>query len=217
MTRESPRARSNLPAVSRHHPHTSRPAPSPPSHVSHTVHQGPDRWSRQALTNFLKPGLLGRRAPTTIRSTSPKLWGFPSPSRLLPRSRKVTGNPTSGMLRNQYMGFCGAEPPQQPSRATPVLDRDRDVGRSGLPVPAQQRLCPPVVNAATEGGFRGPRWAVRSRPSNRLALYGQLTRGVCVEIRNSATLRKVRSGQRRGPKSIPLSRHRWVAHRPGVI
>lgn len=88
--REGPRARSphrlgRIPTPPDHQPAT---ATRPPDHVSNTMRTtpGPCRRDHQ----FPQPGLLGRRIPATIRTTSLKLRGFPSQPGYLPRSPYVT-------------------------------------------------------------------------------------------------------------------------------
>jgi len=92
----------------RHHPEHEPDGhiTCPPSHVIHAVHRAPTLWS-DGLHQFPQPGLLGRRIPATIRSTSQKLRGYSSLPRSLPRPRYVTATPSPGRHLYKYMVLWG--------------------------------------------------------------------------------------------------------------
>jgi hypothetical protein len=73
---ETPRARSNPPTVSRHHPNTTRPAPSPPSHVSHTVRPRPRPLVTTGPYQFPQTGSARKSSPDDNQLNEPEALDF---------------------------------------------------------------------------------------------------------------------------------------------
>jgi hypothetical protein len=77
----------------------------PPSHVSHPVQRAPIAGSDKPH-QFPHTGLLGRRAPTTIRSTSPAAQEFSVTVGTPPEITRCDRPPQRGSSPPQYKHFC---------------------------------------------------------------------------------------------------------------